>query len=77
MFSWRAVANGLVVLDKGELRLTVEAPLARAGGFRFTVLRRQYGRGSPFAAVETGMEANLLDAIAAAELAAGKVAAIE
>ena len=63
--------------DKGDLRLTVETPACFVGEFRFTVLRRQYGQGSLFAAVQTGAGICLYDAMAAAELAAGRFVAAE
>jgi len=63
--------------DKGNLRLTVEAPACFVGEFRFTVLRRQYGQGSLFAVVEAGTGVRLHDAMAAAELAARRFVAAE
>ncbi len=65
------------MVDKGSLRLTVEAPACFVGEFRFTVLRRQYGQGSLFAVVEAGAGVRLHDAMAAAELAAEKFAETE
>lgn len=53
--------------DVGELRLTVYAPPRFLGEFCFSVLRRQYGQGSPFAVVDTGGKSVLREAMAAAE----------
>lgn len=53
--------------DVGELRLTVYAPPRFLGEFRFSVLRRQYGQGSPFAVVNTGGKSALREAMEAAE----------
>lgn len=53
--------------DVGELRLTVYAPPHLSGEFRFSVLRRQYGQGSPFAVVDTGGKSALREAMEAAE----------
>lgn len=60
--------------NRGDLRLTVEAPACFVGEFRFTVLRRQYGQESLFVIVETGAEVRLHEAMAAAELAAERFA---
>ena len=72
LLNWRAGPNRVLMADKDDLRLTVEAPAYFVGDFRFTVLRRQYGRGSLFAVVEAGTGVRLHDAMAAAELAAGR-----
>lgn len=65
------------MVGRGSLRLTVEAPARFLGEFRFTVLRRQYEQGGLFAVVETGTEPRLHDAMAAAELAADRLAIAE
>ena len=77
MLNWRAGPNRVWMADKGSLRLIVEAPACFVGEFRFTVLRRQYGRGSLFAVVEAGARTRLHDAMVAAELAAGRFAEAE
>ncbi len=77
MLNWRAGPNRVLMADKGNLRLTVEAPACFVGEFRFTVLRRQYGQGSLFAVVEAGTGVRLHDAMAAAELAARRFVAAE
>jgi hypothetical protein len=77
LLDWRAGPNGILMADKGDLRLTVEAPAWFVGEFRFTVLRRQYGQGSLFAVVETGVGDRLYDAMAAAALVAEKLVAAE
>ena len=77
LLNWRAGPNGVLMADKGDLRLTVETPACSVGEFRFTVLRRQYGQGSLFAVVQAGAGTRLHDAIAAAELAAGRFVAAE
>lgn len=69
MLDWRAGPDEILTADSGDLRLMVQ-PLRFAGEFRYTVLRRQYGRGSLFAVVETGTEPGLHDAMKAAEQAA-------
>ncbi len=51
----------------GDLRLTVQPPPGFVGEFRYTVLRRQYGKGSLFAMIKTGTEPCLHDAMQAAE----------
>ena len=76
MLEWRAGSDGSLMADKGSLRLTIEAPALFLGEFRFTVLQRQYGRGSMFGVVETGARPRLHDAMKAAELAADRVAAV-
>jgi len=53
--------------DLSDLRLTVRPPARFIGEFQYSVLRRQYGRGSPFAEVEGGARERLHDAIAVAE----------
>lgn len=77
MLNWRAGPNKVLMADKGSLRLIVEAPACFIGEFRFTVLRRQYGQGSLFAVVAAGAGVCLYDAMAAAELAAGRFAEAE
>jgi len=66
-----------LIAEAGDLRLTIEAPACFIGEFRFMVLRRQYGQGSLFAVVEAGAGARLHDAMAAAELVARRLAAVE
>lgn len=77
LLDWRAGPNEVLMADKGSLRLIVEAPACFVGEFRFTVLQRQYGQGSLFAVVDAGTGVRLHDAMAAAELAAGRFAEAE
>jgi hypothetical protein len=77
LLNWRAGPNEVLMADKGSLRLIVEAPACFVGEFRFPVLRRQYGQGGLFAVVEAGAGVRLHDAMAAAELAAGRFAEAE
>ena len=77
MLNWRAGPNGLLTADFGDIRLTVEAPLRFIGPFRYTILRRQYGPGSLFAAVGSGEQEDLKEAMASAEQKAALFASIE
>lgn len=70
LLEWHAKPNESLMVDTGDLRLTVEPPPQFVGKFRYTVLRRQYGKGSLFAVIETGAELRLHDAMMTAEQAA-------
>jgi len=69
---WRRGPNGRLLAEVGELRLEVYrcAEHARVAGF--AVLRRQYGRGSPFALINSGSAASLFSAMRAAEQASAR-----
>ncbi len=58
--------------DVGEVRLEVHAHPGRLRTASFTVLRRQYGPGSLFALVASGVAPSLFAAMRAAERAAGR-----
>lgn len=72
LLEWRAGPNESLMADISDLRLTVRPPAQFIGEFQYSVLRRQHGRGSPFAKVEGGARERLHDAIAAAEQAASR-----
>lgn len=67
---WRGGAHRSLIADINGLRLVVYPPLRLYGQFRFEVLRRQCGPGSPFALVKAGSHIELGCAITAAEQAA-------
>ena len=69
---WRRGPNGRLLAEVGELRLEAYryAKQARAAGF--AVLRRQYGRGSPFALIASGSAVSLFAAMRAAEQASAR-----
>lgn len=69
---WRRGPEGRLLAEVGELRLEVYRSLERPNTARFTVLRRQYGRGSLFALIDSGTASGLFAAIRAAEKAVSR-----
>jgi hypothetical protein len=70
---WRRGPKNRLLADVGEFRLEVHDGLGRLRTARFTVLRRQYGRGSLFALVASGTAPSLFAAMRAAEKAASRL----
>jgi len=68
-----AIQTITLMANTRDWRLTVQPPAMFVGEFRYTVLRRQHGQGSPFAKVEGGARERLHDAMAAAEQAASRL----
>lgn len=54
MPAWRSSPGGVLWTDQGEFKLVVHTVNPDDGTTRFSVLRRQYGAGSPFALVAAG-----------------------
>jgi hypothetical protein len=73
--TWRSGRGGELWADLGSLRLVVHASDPDGGRVRFSVLRRQHGRGSPFALVASGVENDQLAAMDAAEALAANAGA--
>lgn len=69
---WRRGPNGRLMAAIGELRLEVYCCPKQAAAARFAVLRRQYGRGSLFAMIDSGSAVSLFAAMRAAEQAGGR-----
>lgn len=69
---WRRGPNGRLLAEVGELRLEVYRCSERTRAAGFAVLRRQYGRGSLFALIESGSAVSLFAAMRAAEQAGAR-----
>lgn len=75
MSAWHSSRNRELWTEADGFRLTVQVCGDGTQAARFTVLRRQYGVGSPFALVNEGVEADVKSAMHAAELMAGRIEA--
>lgn len=64
---WRRGPKGRLLAEIGEYRLEAYRCPEKARTAQFTVLRRQYGRGSPLALIDSGSAADLFAAMRAAE----------
>jgi len=73
--TWRSGRGGELWADLGSLRLVVHASDPDGGCVRFSVPRRQHGRGSPFALVGSGVGEDRLAAMDAAEALAANAGA--
>ena len=67
MAPFRRLAGGLLAAEVDGYCLQVRAPVQAGGQWAYTVLRRQYGRGSLLALVGQGRAPTLADAVDAAE----------
>lgn len=72
---WHSSPNRELWTEADGFRLTVQVCGDGTQAARFTVLRRQYGAGSPFALVGEDMEMDVKSAMHAAELMAGRIEA--
>lgn len=77
MPTWRSSLSGDLWADLEGLRLVVHAGAPDGSPVRYSVLRRQYGRGSLFAVVGSGVENDCPAALKAVQiLAAGARASV-
>lgn len=67
MSPFRRQAGGVLAAEIDGYRLLIQAPAYAGDLWAYTVLRRQYGQGSPFALVGAGKEPTRSDAVHAAE----------
>jgi len=73
--AWHNSPNRELWTEADGFRLTVQICGDGTQAARFTVLRRQYGAGSPFALVGEAVEADVKSAMHAAERMAGRIEA--
>lgn len=74
---WRTERSGILAAEAHGFRLVVLNRSVRDKFARFMVLRRQFGRGSPFALVASGMEADVRTAMEAAEDQGSRLAGLD
>ena len=67
MSPFRKQAGGLLAAEVDGYCLHIRAPVQAGGQWAYTVLRRQYGRGSLLALVGKGRAPTLSDAVYATE----------
>lgn len=71
--SFHTEPNGILAAEIDGYKLLIQAPGHSDGDWAYTLLRRQYGIGSLFGLVGSGVEESLAKAVHAAERLAGDV----
>ena len=74
---WHTEGNGVLAAEVHGFRMVVLKRSGRDKLARFMVLRRQFGRGSLFALVVSGMEADVRRAMQAAEEQGSRLAGLD